>query len=431
MSQFPSWGCYPGGEQAGFYWDSRTSQFPPSESSVLPYGLGRSYGTSCQNLSGQVVSSKRLDHFLAFDQATGLLHCEAGVTLADILSVFLVKGWFLPVTPGTKFVTVAGAIANDVHGKNHESAGSFACFVKSLTLLRSDGEVLQCSAEKNSQWFYATIGGLGLTGFIVSAVLQLKPVSSRFVESETIKYQHLNDFFRLAEDSQDFEYTAAWLDCLASGERLGRGHFIRGNHASDGVLTSTTSKKPLAIPLTPPISLVNSFSLKAFNSLYFHRQRNVHKYAKQDYDPFFYPLDSIHHWNRIYGRKGFLQYQCVIPSAEASLAIKEILQKISRAKQGSFLVVLKMMGEKNSGGLLSFPQQGATLALDFPFLGDKTLDLLNHLDETVRQAKGRLYPAKDARMSGEMFRECYPEWQSLEQLRDPMIQSDFWRKVTQ
>lgn len=429
MSRFPSWGRYPGGDQAGFYWDEKSTSFPNAETTVLPYGLGRSYGSSCQNLDGQVVSSKQRDHFIAFDQENGLLHCEAGVSLADILRVCLPKGWFLSVTPGTKFVTVAGAIANDVHGKNHETAGSFGCYVQSFELLRSSGESIHCSASENSEWFYATIGGLGLTGFITSAVLQLKKVSSRKVNSETIKYTHLDDFFHLSEQSQQFEYTAAWLDCLASGAQLGRGHFIRGNHAAQGGLTVAKEKKALSVPITPPLSLINKFSLKAFNSLYFHRQRKVKSVAQTDYNPFFYPLDSIHHWNRIYGKKGFLQYQCVIPLADAKAGIKEILQKISHAKQGSFLVVLKMMGNKSSGGLLSFPQQGATLALDFPFLGQQTLDLLNQLDQTVQQAKGRLYPAKDARMSGELFRACYPEWQKLEQLRDPAIQSDFWRKV--
>lgn len=429
MSRFPSWGCYPGGEQAGCYWDDKNSNFPNAETTVLPYGLGRSYGTSCQNLQGQVVSSKLRNHFIAFDPENGLLHCEAGVTLAEILSVCLPKGWFLSVTPGTKFVTVAGAIANDVHGKNHESAGSFGCYVHSFELLRSDGERLLCSASQNSEWFYATIGGLGLTGFITSAVIQLKKVNSRRVESETIKYQHLNDFFTLAEQSQDYEYTAAWLDCLATGAQLGRGHFIRGNHALNGGLTAKADKKTLSVPLTPPISLINKLSLQAFNSAYYHRQRKASVTKQTDYNPFFYPLDSLHHWNRIYGKKGFLQYQCVIPLADAQQGIEEILQKISYAKQGSFLVVLKMMGNKTSGGLLSFPQQGATLALDFPFLGQKTLDLLNQLDQTVLQAKGRLYPAKDARMSGEMFRACYSDWQTLEQLRDPAIQSDFWRKV--
>lgn len=430
MSLFPSWGLYPGGEQQGFLLPNRHANFPNCEQSLLPYGLGRSYGSSCQNLTGQVVSSKQLNHLISFDKTTGILHCEAGVTLADILATFLPQGWFLPVTPGTKFVTVAGAIANDVHGKNHEQAGSFSCHLLDFELLRSDGQRYQCSEQQNSVLFHATVGGLGLTGIILSARIQLKKVASRRVLSETIKYKHLDDFFALSEASQGFEYTAAWLDCLAKGEALGRGHFIRGNHANDGVLTSKKVKKPLAMPVTPPISLVNQLSLSAFNQLYYHRQRVDRKQATVDFDPFFYPLDGILHWNRMYGKKGFLQYQCVLPLQDAKAGITEILQKISAAKQGSFLVVLKMMGDIAGKGLLSFPMAGVTLAIDFPFLGEKTLALLNALDATVLQAKGRLYIAKDARMSAATFTRCYPNWQQLEQQRDPAIMSDFWRKVT-
>lgn len=430
MSRYGSWGNYPGLQQQGFEWPESNSNFPQANASVLPYGLGRSYGNSCQNSEGWVVSSKQHNYFIHFDVETGLLQCEAGVSLADILAVCLPKGWILPVTPGTKFVTVAGAIANDVHGKNHESAGSFACHVLGFELLRSDGSRLWCSPDKHAEWFFATIGGLGLTGFISQVSLQLKPVTSAYVDSETIKYQHLDDFFSLAEESQQFEYTAAWLDCLASGRQLGRGHFIRGNHAQDNQLLTHAEKKTMSVPVTPPISLINRLSLKAFNSLYYQRQQLRLKTAKVAYDPFFYPLDAIHQWNRIYGRKGFLQYQCVIPPATAKEGIREILEKISRSKQGSFLVVLKMMGAKQSGGLLSFPQQGATLALDFPNRGQKTLALLDDLDSTLLAAGGRLYIAKDARMRAETFRQCYPQWQQLEALRDPAIQSDFWRQVT-
>ena len=430
MSDFPSWGRYPGGEQQGAYLASRRHAFPAHEGSVLPYGLGRSYGTSCQNLQGTVLSTKQLNQFIAFDPDTGILHCEAGVTLAEILTVFIPKGWFLPVTPGTKYVTVAGAIANDVHGKNHVQAGSFSCHLHGFYLLRSDGTHFYCSATDNSEWFAATVGGIGLTGIISSALIQLKKINSRFVDSETIKYANLDEFFSLSDASEHtHEYTAAWLDCLAKGEHLGRGHFIRGNHADDGELALAKQKAKLSMPIVPPVSLVNGLSLRAFNQLYYHRQQQPKKQSKVDYDPFFYPLDGILHWNRMYGKNGFVQYQCVIPKAQAKEAIRAILQRISHAGEGSFLVVLKMMGDKAGKGLLSFPQEGVTLAIDFPFRGQKTLALLSALDTLVLQAAGRLYIAKDARMSADVFRRSYPQWQQLETMRDPAILSDFWRKV--
>lgn len=430
MSNFPSWGRYPGGEQRGAYLANRHDGFPLFENSVLPYGLGRSYGNSCQNLAGTVLSTKQLNQFIAFDAGSGILHCEAGVTLADILAVFIPKGWFLPVTPGTKYVTVAGAIANDVHGKNHVQAGSFSCHLQGFYLLRSDGNHFYCSATENSEWFAATIGGIGLTGIISSAKIQLKKINSRFVYSETIKYSHLDEFFSLsAESESSHEYTAAWLDCLAKGEHLGRGHFIRGNHADDGELSLAQEKRKLSMPVVPPVSLVNGLSLRAFNQLYYHRQQSIRRQAKIDYDPFFYPLDGILHWNRIYGKNGFVQYQCVIPKQQAKEAIRAILQRISHSGEGSFLVVLKMMGDKAGKGLLSFPQEGATLALDFPFRGQKTLALLSTLDALVLEAAGRLYIAKDARMPADVFRRSYPQWQQLEAMRDPAIVSDFWRKV--
>lgn len=432
MSGFGSWGGYPPVVQKGVCLHSRQAELPAAQS-ILPYGLGRSYGDSCLNRDGVVVSSKALKNFIAFDNETGVLRCEAGVTLADIIAALLPQGWFLPVTPGTKYVTVGGAIANDVHGKNHYGAGSFGNYLLRFELLRSDGSRLVCSAEENADWYAATIGGLGLTGFITWAEIQMKPVQSRHIQSETIKYKNLAEFFDIAEASEpEFEYTAAWLDCLASGDNLGRGHFIRGNHQPvDGMLgLPLTEKNKLTVPLRPPFSLINSLSLKAFNALYYERQRSEQQQALVDFDPFFYPLDGILNWNRIYGKKGFLQHQCVIPLAHAKAGITELLERISAAGLGSFLVVLKMMGSVPSRGLLSFPQEGATLAMDFPFQGRKTLDLLNRLDEVVAQTGGRIYPAKDARMSAAMFQQAYPQWQQVEAKRDPNINSDFWRRVT-
>ena len=434
MSTFTSWGGYPNVEQEGICQSNRHEAISSHLESFLPFGLGRSYGDSCLNPSGKVLSSRQLDHLITFDASTGILRCEAGVTLATIIDVCLPQGWFLPVTPGTKYVTVGGAIGNDVHGKNHHRFGSFGNHVTQFELLRSDGSRLLCSPQENSEWFNATIGGLGLTGFIVWAELQLRPVQSQSIDTETIKYGHLDDFFQLSEDSEDdFEYTVAWLDCLASGDSLGKGHFIRGNHATLPDINPERPirhKKKLTMPVKPPLSLVNGLSLRVFNKLYYERQFQDLVCAQVNYDPFFYPLDGILHWNRMYGPKGFIQHQCVIPPEFARDGIREILQRISNAGLGSFLVVLKMMGSVPSRGLLSFPQEGATLAIDFPYQGEKTLNLLERLDEIVQQSGGRIYPAKDARMSAQLFQQAYPEWEILESMRDPHIHSAFWSRVT-
>jgi FAD/FMN-containing dehydrogenase len=424
-----SWGAYPQVDQQSTALHDRQQLLPSG--SVLPFGNGRSYGDSCLNERGLVVSTAALDKFIAFDATTGRISCEAGVTLKQIIDVVLPRGWFLPVTPGTKFVTVGGAIANDVHGKNHHVEGTFGCHLLRFELLRTDGSRLICSATENTGYFRASIGGLGLTGMILWAELQLKPVANNAIDVETIKYAHLRDFFALsAESDSNYEYTVAWLDCLASGTRLGRGHFMRGNHAPAGTVDIAHKPGRLAVPLTPPVSLINQWTLKAFNQLYYHRQRAPKKSARVHYDPFFYPLDGIKQWNRIYGRKGFLQFQCAIPQHNSESCIAELLQRIVQARFGSFLVVLKMFGSKRSPGLLSFPLPGATLALDFPFVEGKTLPLFAQLDKIVIQAGGRLYPAKDAAMSRTAFQRGYPQWHQLETVRDPNINSDFWRRIT-
>lgn len=423
-----SWGGYPARPQRRKVLASRKAII--EETDFLPYGLGRSYGDSCLNTSGVLLSSEKLDHFIAFDEQAGVLTCEAGVRFIDVIRYCLPRGWFLPVTPGTQYVTVAGALANDVHGKNHESAGSFGHFVEAFELLRSTGERLICSPDENSEYFHATIGGLGLTGFVTWVRFRLKPVQSQNMLVQSIKYDTLEDFFRLNEESlpQD-EYRVAWLDCTITGKHLGRGHFIRGRHAADHDLTLHDAKEK-TLPLRPPISLVNNLSVKAFNALYYARQTQKLKNSQQGYQPFFYPLDGILHWNKMYGKKGFLQHQCVIPKDNAKAAIRDLLTEIAKAQTGSFLVVLKMMGATPNRGFLSFPIEGATLAMDFPFQGQKTLDFLHKLDSIVHEAGGRIYPAKDANMRAEHFVEAYPEWEKVQSLKDPAVHSDFWTRVT-
>lgn len=407
--------------------------FDDWEDPVLPYAYGRSYGDSCQNDEGILLLTKRLRHFLAFDEQHGILRCESGVSIADILETFVPRGWFPPVTPGTKHVSIGGAIANDVHGKNHHRAGTFGCHVLQFELLRSNGERLRCSPHEHSGLFQATIGGLGLTGIILWADIQLKPIHNAYMDIERMRFSSLDEFFALTVDSdRSFEYTVAWLDCLAGPRRLGRGIFMRGNHAiGDQVPSRPVDSTPrLTIPFDAPACLLNRYTLKLFNTLYFHHQAPDPEQGREFYETFFYPLDRVEHWNRIYGTRGFLQYQCVIPTQHERDGIRELLTLINHARQGSFLGVLKKFGDIPSPGLLSFPRPGTTFALDFPFVGEETLSLFNKLDEVVRQYGGAVYPAKDARMSAEDFQTYFPQWRTYCQYKDPKFSSNLWRRTT-
>ncbi|MDF3982434.1 FAD-binding oxidoreductase [Luteibacter sp. PPL554] len=426
-----SWGRYPRASgQTVLRLVDRDVTLPTHTAPALPYGNGRSYGDSCLNSGGTLLHTRGLDRFIAFDPREGRLECEAGVLFSDILDYVVSQGWFLPATPGTRFVTVGGAIANDVHGKNHHRAGTFGHHVESLVLQLTDGRRLQCSPSEHADLFYATIGGLGLTGVIVTAAFQLRRISSPWMATESRRFGQLTDFFTLSEESEkDYEYTVAWIDCTRTGKQLGRGIFSRANHVPARREIRAAAQRPLTMPLTPPFSLVNPASLKAFNWLYYHKQRSAVIHDTVHYEPFFYPLDGIAHWNRMYGPSGFLQYQCVIPPTGAYAVTSELLATIARSGEGSFLAVLKQFGTRPSRGLLSFPRPGTTLALDFRNQGRKTLELLNRLDAIVDEAGGAVYPAKDARMSAERFRRYFPAWQTFLAFRDPGLNSDFWRRV--
>lgn len=425
--RYTSWGRYPAIDQQGREWTDRHVPLPSVAGPVLPFGNGRSYGDVCLNPDGLVLGTRQLDRFLGFDAQTGVLRCEAGVLLADILRYFVPRGWFLPVTPGTQFATVGGAIANDVHGKNHHRAGTFGCFVEQFELLRTDGSRCICSATAHPELFAASIGGMGLTGFISWADIRLRRIAGNAMDEDVIRFANLDEFFTISGESEPWEYTVAWVDCVAKGAALGRGLFMRANHADADI---AWKKKPLSMPLTPPFSLVNNLSLRAFNALYYRRQGPDRLSHRVHYDPYFYPLDSIGHWNRMYGPRGFLQYQCAIPMAIGRDAIADILQRIARSGSGSFLAVLKIFGDVKSPGLLSFPMPGVTLALDFPNRGEATQRLFASLDEVVVAAGGRMYPAKDAHMDARLFQAFYPQWQQLETLRDPGIMSGFWKRVS-
>jgi FAD/FMN-containing dehydrogenase len=406
---------------------------------MLAFGMGRSYGDSCLNDGGTLIDMRGQDRFLEFDRDTGVLTCEAGVQLATILRVISRRAepgaiWFLPVSPGTKFVTVGGAIANDVHGKNHHGAGTFGEHVLSFRLARSDGSVLTCAPDENEPLFRATIGGLGLTGVILDVRLQLRLVSSLVLEVEDIRVDGLDEFYRLSEDSlADWEYTAAWIDCLASGAALGRGIFTRARHAPAGVGPERTGppKGNLTVPVSAPDGMLNSAFVKVFNAVYY-RKLAGRKIVRRlvDFDPVFYPLDAIGDWNRLYGNAGFFQYQSAVPERNGYQATCDQLGLIAEAGQGSFLAVLKTFGARRNPGLLSFPMAGTTLALDFPNRGRPTLDLLERLDDVTAGAGGRVYPAKDGRVGAERFQAFYPQWRELAAHADPAFSSSFWRRVT-
>ncbi|HRK59978.1 MAG TPA: FAD-binding oxidoreductase, partial [Candidatus Kapabacteria bacterium] len=334
------------------------------------------------------------------------------------------------VTPGTKYITVGGAVANDVHGKNHHRRGTFGAHVKALTLLRSDGKQYYCTPTENKELFSATIGGMGLTGLITDIAFQLLPIESTYIDNHSTKFSCVDDFFELCEDAEDeFEYTVAWIDCLATGKNLGRGHYYRGNHSKKK--RKNIAKKPIGIiPFFAPEFVLNPLSIRAFNTAYYNKQFGTTIKNTVHYEPFFYPLDIVHQWNKLYGRRGFLQYQCVVPLADGSDAIKEMLARVAASGTGSFLAVLKKFGNISSPGLMSFPIEGYTLTLDFAMRGDSTLQLLQTLDDVVKKTGGRLYPAKDARMSAEIFRNGYPQWQEFSQYIDPKFSSTFWRRVT-
>ena len=411
---------------------SRYDEFPtpPEGTTVLPFGNGRSYGDSCLNVGGALAQTRGLDRFIHFDRETGVLACEAGVLLADILRLAVPAGWFLPVVPGTCYVTVGGAIANDVHGKNHHHAGTFGRHVRRLELLRSNGERILCSPDENTGWFAATVGGLGLTGIVTWAELQLRPIAGPWLDIETIRFANLETFFALsAEAERDCEYTVAWIDCLGRGKHLGRGILQAANHAPQPGPSRLVGARRMAVPFPLPMSLVNNVSLRAFNTVHYHRHSPRRRRSRHDYQSFFFPLDGILHWNRLYGPAGFYQYQCVVPTAAAHEATAELLETIARSGSGSFLAVLKRFGPLTSPGILSFPREGVTLALDFPNTGGPLEKLFESLDRIVIAARGALYPAKDGRMPPALFRSGYPRWREFLQYIDPACSSSFWRRT--
>lgn len=399
---------------------------------MLPFGNGRSYGDVCLNDGGLLLDCGGMNRFISFDAESGVLRCEAGVLLRDILIQVVPRGWFLPVVPGTQWVTVGGAIANDIHGKNHHRAGTFGRHVRSLELLRSDGSRLLCSPTSNPDWYAATIAGLGLTGVITGVELQLRRVPGAAIECDSISFGSLGEFFSLARESDEaFEYTVAWVDAVSRGSKLGRGVFFRGNHSPRAGRSSGGISEKLDLSFLPAMPLVSRPVIRLFNELYARMQTRRSKRTVTGYGPFFFPLDAVGGWNRLYGPKGLLQYQFVVPHAHGAEVVKEVLERSARSVTAPFLTVLKVFGDQPSPGMLSFPRPGVTMALDFPNR-DSSLDhLLEGFDGLIREAGGAIYPAKDARMSPATFQACFPQWSDMLPFVDPGFSSGFWRRVTE
>ena len=397
---------------------------------LLPAGLGRAYAETGVNPGGRLMKMDHLDRFIAFDAETGVIRAEAGLSLNDLLRVTVPKGWFTNTTPGTRFVTLGGAIANDVHGKNHHRSGTFGAAVRRLGLLRSDEDgVIELSPQSNTDLFAATVGGLGLTGTIVWVELQLSRMPSSWLVQETIPFGGVEDFLAIAAASEDsHEFGVSWIDCTARG---GPGFYYRANWSDVGDLSPHGEKQKISLPVDLPAWSLNPLTLTSFNRLYGTAQRLRPATQRIHYSGFFYPLDAIGGWNRLYGRAGFRQYQFVTPPQTSADALNAALDAIRRSGDGSFLAVLKTFGAPASPGLLSFPRPGATLALDFRNRGEDTLRLFERLDAIVAEAGGRLYPAKDGRMPAALFRSGYPDWTAWARQHDPAIQSQFLRRMLQ
>lgn len=394
-------------------------------SNGLAHGMGRSYGDVCLNPGGELWLTTGIDRFIAFDDATGRLTCEAGLVLRDIQRLTIPRGWGLPVTPGTQMITVGGAIANDVHGKNHHVCGTFGDHVTRLKLLRTDGDVIECGPDLMPEWFAATLGGLGLTGVVLEAEIQLRRIAGPWLDTETLPYAGLDEFAALSDGSEaGWEHTVSWIDCMAK-ER--RGLFMRGNPAVDQ-RHAEPAMKTRTMPIVPPVSLVNRLSLKPFNATYYALKKDDGR-AVAHYQSFLYPLDNLLEWNRMYGPRGFFQYQSVVPREVGRDATGAMLDAIAASGDGSFLAVLKTFGDRTSRGMLSFPRPGVTLALDFPNRGVKTERLFERLDAIVREAGGRIYPAKDARMPRDLFESGYPRLAEFSRYRDPGISSAMSRRL--
>jgi len=403
IQKVTNWGNFPIVEKEMKSEDSfrKIKEFVLNNNEVIARGNGRCYGDA--SLGEHIFSTKKLNKFISFDRLNGIIECESGVLLSDVLEISVPQGYFLYVTPGTKLISVGGAIASDVHGKNHHSEGCFSEYVLDFKLMTENGDIIICSKEENSEKFYATIGGMGLTGIILSARFKLKNIETAYIRQESIKAENLDEIFRLFDESESYTYTVAWIDCLQKGKDIGRSILMRGEHAFAHELPQKLSKNPLrlkkkfspTVPFYFPGFVLNALTVKLFNLLYYKRQTKKEVKNIIDYETYFYPLDAVNDWNKIYGKSGFIQYQMVIPKENGKEGMKKILETIANSGNGSFLAVLKLFGKNNPEAYNSFPIEGYTLALDFK-VNSKLKKLVEQLDQTVQDFGGRIYLTKDS-----------------------------------
>lgn len=403
IQKVTNWGNYPIVEKEMRSEDSfqKIKEFVLTHNEVIARGNGRCYGDA--SLGEHIFSTKKLNKFISFDRLNGIIECESGVLLSDVLEIAVPQGYFLYVTPGTKFVSVGGAIASDVHGKNHHLEGCFSEYVLEFKLMVENGDIITCSREENSEKFWATIGGMGLTGIILTAKFRLKNIQTAYIRQESIKAENLDEIFRLFEESESWTYNVAWIDCLQKGKNIGRSILMRGEHAFQQELPQKLRDQPLRlkekvepkVPFYFPGFVLNAFTVKIFNYFYFKKQSKKEVTDFIDYETFFYPLDFVKDWNKIYGKSGFIQYQMMIPKEKGKEGMKKILETIANSGNGSFLAVLKLYGKENPQAYNSFPFEGYSLALDFK-VNSKLRKLIDRLDDIVEEYNGKIYLTKDS-----------------------------------
>lgn len=429
-----SWGRRPAAPPARVVRPAWRDEIEPTTwpAPALAHGLGRSYGDSCLNDGGTLVVTTALDRVVHLDRERGIVRAEAGLSLDALLALTMPHGLVPPVCPGTKFVTLGGAVANDVHGKNHHVDGTLGRHVTALGLVRSDQGPLTCAPDERPRLFGATIGGLGLTGVIAWVELRLRRIPSAGVVEERVRLPTLDAFFEVDAASSSWPFTVAWLDLLgADGE--GRGVYHRGAwaEAGEGPPLDVPARPTRRVPVTLAARLLRPAAVRSFNALRYRSVRGDRDRRVVHWDPFFFPLDGVHGWNRLYGRGGLVQHQSVVGGDDGgSGGVRALVHALRGSGEPVYLAVLKRFGDLPSPGWLSFPAPGLTLAVDLPFRGRATLDLLDRLDGIVADHGGRSYPAKDGRMSPASFRRYYPDWEELERMRDPALSSSFWRRVT-
>lgn len=408
-----NWGNYPAitTEEETFSANDQLQELLQNSQQVIARGNGRCYGDA--SLATNTISSLKYDKALSFDTRQGIFECQSGITLDRVLEIIVPEGWFIPVSPGTKFITVGGAVASNVHGKNHHIDGNFSNHILEMDVMMGNGQIITSSPFLHPDLFEATCGGMGLTGIIIRVKFRLKKIETAYIRQKQIKAKNLEDVIQLFDEYKHYTYSMSWIDCLKSGKEFGRSILIVGENVLPDELSFRQKSNPLILPkkkqLTFPVNLpsfaLNQYSIKAFNFLYYHKNTKREISNIIAYEPFFYPLDIILQWNRAYGKKGFVQYQFVLPLETSKKGLTYILNRINKKGMGSFLAVLKLFGKQES--LISFPMEGYTLALDFP-VRKGLFEFLDELDKAVLAYGGRLYLTKDARMKAEIFWKSYP-----------------------